>query len=30
MVEDLSQQSDLIRLEAGKIYENQWSIEIIE
>ena len=30
VVEDLSQQSDLVRLEAGKIYENQWSIEIIE
>ena len=30
VVEDLSQQSDLIRLEAGKTYENQWSIKIIE
>lgn len=29
IVEDFSQQSDLIRLDAGKVYENHWSIEIL-
>lgn len=29
VIEDLSQQSDLIRLEAGKTYVNEWSITLL-
>lgn len=29
VVEDFAQQSDLVRLDAGKVYENHWSVEII-
>ena len=29
VVEDLSQQSDLVRLEAGKTYDNKWSITLL-
>lgn len=30
IVEDLEQQSDLIRLDAGREYVNRWSVEVIE
>lgn len=30
VIEDFAQQSDLVRLDAGKVYENHWSVEMIE